>query len=176
MSVRFKASNDVYELLYSIVEKYHPHLEKCKFAIEFVDSKPYLNDRMNLGKVSFFSKSAKLWLPEDHRYDFIITLCVDVWTQILKNDDKRSCLLDLQLCRCKLQYEPEYTIVNGKKKKAVDELGCIVYSNDPKLDDEGGFLYSIHPLDFQTISENIRHYGCWFEEIQNLQNALKENQ
>jgi hypothetical protein len=48
-----------------------------------------IKNEINLGKVSKFSQSAKLWQAEQ-KYDFRITLVQDVWFEILDNAQRRG--------------------------------------------------------------------------------------
>lgn len=114
----WSAPSEIEDLLQEIKEKWHPHLHEASFAIEFVESKPFVKDRINLGKVSKFSQSAKLW--QSKKYDFLISLCVDVWHTIL-NTQQKAPLLDLHLSQCKVEFEPETVEVNGKTEKVKDE-------------------------------------------------------
>ena len=120
MADRWIADIGVQSLLADAKNNNHPHLVEAKIAVEFIDSKPYVDGRLNLGKASKFSKSAKLWHPKNDKYDFKISVCADVWQNIL-NEAQREALLDLHLSCCQVQHEPETVDVNGKPKPQKDE-------------------------------------------------------
>ena len=166
-----KASTAARTQLYQVLEKHHPHLADAMIALEFVDSKAYIKDRLNLGKVSKFSKATQLWFPDTAKYDFCITLCIDVWTELL---DETQCeaLLDLNLSRCQVEYEPETVIVNGKTQVVRDEYGRTEYTNDIKHDDEGQPIWKVSLLDVNVLVQNIKRYGLWYEGFLELKTAI----
>lgn len=166
-----KASAQVEGLVEDVRTKNHPHLEQALIALEFVDSKPYVKDRLNLGKVSKFSKATKLWFPSGKKYDFLISNCADVWFGIL-NDEQREALIDLQLSRCQVEYEPNTVVVNGKKQVVKDEWGRVEYTDEVKTDDEGFPIWKVSPLDMSVIADNIKRYGVWYDDLLALKKAI----
>ena len=166
-----KASTAARKQLYDVMEKHHPHLKEAMIALEFVDSKAYIKDRLNLGKVSKFSKSTQLWFPDAAKYDFCITICIDVWNDLL-DDNQCESLLDLNLSRCQVEYEPETVIVNGKKQVVRDEYGRTEYTTDIKLDDEGRPVWKVSPLDVYVLVQNIKRYGLWYDGLLELKQAI----
>ena len=96
MPITTKAPPPVVDLLNEVKES-HPQLELAKIAVCMADSKAFTQGKLNLGKTLKFSEFNKIW--QATKYDFCITLCVDVWYQIL-NDAQREALLDLHLTRC----------------------------------------------------------------------------
>lgn len=159
MAIIWKAPNNVVELLTSVIESHHlPRLEEARFAVAFVDTKPFIRNHFNWGKVMKFTDFNKLW--QGNPYDFSIVLCSDVWHNLL-SEEGRAGLLDLHLIRCTPDYEPE-TIVEGNKKKPVkDEWGRVKYSNVVKTDDEGHTKWTVNPLDIDVFVRNVLHYGLW---------------
>lgn len=164
------APAEVVDLLLEVKEA-HPHLQQATFAVEFADSKPFIKDRLNLGKLAKFSKSAKLWHAKDKKYDFHVSLCADVWYSVFKAAQHKP-LIDLHLSRIKAEYEPEVVEVNGKKEKVKDEWGRITYTNQMKHDDEGRPIWTVTPLDIKTITENISRFGLWYDELAILKEAV----
>lgn len=167
-----KANPEVRQLLKKIQEQNHPHLNQALIALEFSDSKPYVKDRLNLGKVKKFPKSAKLWLSE--KYDFCITNVVDVWFGLL-NDMQKEALLDLHLSCCQVEYEKNTTIENGKKIVIKDEWGRAEYTNVMRTDDEGCPIWKAVKLDAAVLSENIKRYGVWYEDLLQLKFAIVDH-
>ncbi len=164
---------EVQDLLSEIKERYHPCLQQASFAVEFVDSKPFVKDRMNLGKVTKFSKSAKLW--HARRYDFAISICADVWATFLTAQQKAP-LLDLHLSRCKAALEPQMVEVNGKQEKVKDEFGRVIYTNEMRLDDDGSPIWELRPLDIQVITENMLRFGPWYDDLAHLRAVVLNNE
>lgn len=176
MSVeRWEAPPDVRETLLQIRDADHPHLAEATFAVEFVDSKPFVKDRLNLGKVSKFSGAAKLWHPKDKKYDFCISLCADVWQGIMKKDMQHRAWLDLRLCQCQVEYEPETIEENGKKKVVKDDWGRVSYTDVIRRDDAGRPVWKVVPADIKVISQNIKRYGLWYEDLEELTFVLKSD-
>lgn len=169
-----KASPSLRQLLESIQEKNHPHLEQALIAFEFVDSKPFIKDRINLGKVTKFSPAAKMWFPDNAKYDFCISACTDVWFGLL-NEKQREAWIDLQLGRCQVEYEPNTVVVNGKKQTVRDEFGRVEYTQDIKTDDEGLPVWKVLPLDIGVIAENVKRYGLWYSDLLELKQAIESH-
>jgi len=171
MPDKWKASGNVYDIMNEIKDLHHKsRLENAKVALAFVDSKPYINDDINLGRVSKFTDFDKIWMNEE--FDFHITICCDVWNSILNLSQKKA-LIDLQLTRCQVEYVPA-TVVEGKKKKTLkDDYGKIQYTTEVKLDDNGNPKWKVLPLNFYVISENISRFGLWCHPLTNL-NFLNE--
>lgn len=155
-------------------EKYHPHLSQAKIAVAFTDTKPFVKDRLNLGKVSKFSKSAKLWHPKEKKYDFCIYICTDVWYEILNTDAQKEAFLDLKLCQCRVNYVPEFYEENGKKFPVKDDFGRIQYTNEIKLDKDGEPSWKVTPSDLKVFGENIRRFGLWFEDLLELKEIIEK--
>lgn len=173
---RWEAPADVRQTAEEVKAADHPHLAEAVLALEFVDSKAFVKDRVNLGKVSKFSQAAKLWHPKDKKYDFCISLCADVWFGLL-NQDQRLATLDFHLCRCKVAYEPEVVEENGKKKPVKDEWGRVTYTDVIKRDDEGKPLWKLYsPADIRVFTENIRRHGPWYEELAELKDAVAQGE
>jgi len=168
-----KAPAAIMERMAAVQAKNHPHLDDALICIEFVDSKPYLKDRLNLGKVAKFSAALKLWLHNS--YDFRLSICSDVWYDLL-DDDQREAYLDLLLTRCQIEYEPNTVVVNGKRQVVKDEWGRIEYTDEPKYDDEGHPVWKVSPLDIAVISQNIKRYGLWFDDLVELKQAIESHE
>lgn len=173
MPVRhIKAGAQVRQLLNEVKEKYHhPRLQMALVALEFVESKPIVKDRVNLGKVTKFSQGTKLWLPENEKYDFLISVCADVWFGML-NDRQREALIDLHLTCCQVEYEPNSVVVNGKKQVIKDEFGRIEYTQNVKTDDEGNPVWKRSPLDIVAFASNVDRYGVWYDDLLELKQAM----
>jgi len=171
----FAAGPEVRQMVDEIKGLNHPHLEIAKVAVQFVNSKPFVKERLNIGKITKFSKSAKLWHPSNNRFDFCLSLCVDVWHGLL-NDQQRRALVDLHLSRCKVEYEPVTEVINGKRTVIKDEWGRKEYTETIKTDDEGAPCWKIEPLDLQVFSENVGRYGLWYDDLVNFKIAIEESE
>ncbi len=166
----WKASSDIAELLNTVKEKHHaPRLAQASVAVCFDDSKPFVHNKLNLGKVFKFNELNKLWQIAKH--DFCIVICSDVWYSLLR-DPQREALLDLQLTRCEVQYLPVTQEVNKKKKVVKDEWGRIQYTQDVKLNEAGEPIWRILPLDLDVFAKNVRRYGLWFDDLVDLKQAI----
>ena len=172
MSKPWKAPAEVVELMEDIREKYHlPRLEGVSIAVALKDDKPFVKNRMNFGKVSKVSPSARIWMREPH--DFCITLCADVWMTIL-NPQQREALLDLHLSCCEPVYEPETIIENKKKIVIKDEYGRVKYTDDVKLDKDGAPVWQVVPADLVVIGRNVRRFGLWFADLEDFARTVNE--
>lgn len=172
MAASWEAPQNVFDLVQEVQSKYHsPRLDEAAIAVAFVDSKPFLKNRLNLGKVNKFSEFNKLWQME--KYDFCITICADLWHSILDTNQKREALVDLQLNRCTVEYVPEVVIENKKKKVVKDEYGRIKYTNEVKLDKDGNIKWRIEPLDLVVFAANVRRYGLWYDELSEFSAAIR---
>lgn len=166
----WKAPAEVFELLNQVKDKNHnERLGNALIAISFNDSKPFLHNKLNLGKVTKFSPLARLW--QGQQYDFCLSIPMDLWHSVL-NPEQREAYLDLQLSRCSVEYLPEEIEENGKKKKIKDEWGRIQFTKEIKTDDEGNPKWKVVPLDLEVFSANVRRYGSWCEDLLELKNAI----
>ena len=128
----WKAPPEIQQLLEVIKNKNHsPRLDQCSVVVCFDEGKPFVKNKLNLGKLSKFSAMARLYQKDKH--DFCLVVPSTLWQEML-NAEQRKAYLDLQLTRCDMEYVPETVEENGKKKKIVDELGRIQYSNEPKYE------------------------------------------
>lgn len=169
MALSWKASPDVSFAVLNLAEKNHfPRLENATFAVAFDDSKPFIKNKFNWGKVSKFSNFNRIWQAE--KFDFSIVISSEVWANIL-NEEQREALLDLHLSCCVVEYIAE-TVQEGKKKKVVkDDWGRIQYTTEVKLDDEDNPKWYVTSLDIGVFAQNVSRYGLWcadFCEIQDL--------
>ena len=162
MALTWKCPDNVMELLDSVKNKNHPHLEQANFVVAFNDAKPFVKNRLNWGNISRFSEFNKIWQSE--KYDFCVVICSDLWHSILDNS-QREPLLDLHLCRCNVEYIPE-TVIEGKKKQVVkDEWGRVKYTDEIKLDANGNPKWQVSPIDFAVLCKNVYRYGLWCSEL-----------
>jgi hypothetical protein len=158
-----KAPFEIVELVAKVKEEnHHPRLEQASVAACLADSKPFRQNNFNWGTVCKFSDFNKIWQKE--KYDFCIKLCVDVWYQIL-SEEQREALVDLHLTCCDVEYEPETTDVNGKKQIIKDEWGRIQYSDTIKTDDAGQPKWRIKPLGLTVFAANVRRYNLWMKDV-----------
>ena len=131
MSNPWVASNEVVSLLAVVKSKHHsPRLDQCEIAVCFDEGKAFLKNKLNLGKLSKFSPTARLW--QRNKYDFCISIPMELWTTVLQ-PRQREAYLDLMLTRLDMEYIPEIIEENGKKKKVMDEFGRVQYSQVPKI-------------------------------------------
>lgn len=170
MGITWKCADDVVKILTKIKDKHHPHLTKATFGVAFNESKPFIKDRFNWGKISKFSDFNQIW-QAPQKFDFSIVICSEVWVNIL-NDHQREALLDLHLCRCEVEYEPEIIIEGKKKIKVKDDLGRTKYTTTMKLDDNGNPKWRVAPLDLDVLSKNVKHYGLWLQEFLDLKSVI----
>jgi hypothetical protein len=170
MSNPWKASDEVVQILDLVKSKHHsPRIDDCRVAVCFDDSKPFVKNKLNLGKLSKFSSTARLWQRE--KYDFCLIIPMELWTTILKVD-QREAYIDLMLTRCDMEYVSEVIEENGKKIKLTDEFGRIQYSKVPKEDKEGNVKWKIDPLNLEVFAKNVRKYGLWQEDLLILKEAI----
>lgn len=173
MNKPYPANQQVFELFDKVKQQYHPGLAEARIAVALVDAKPFIKNKFNFGKISKFSDAHQIWHPENRSYQFLSTLVLDVWNDILDNH-QREALADLHLECCKIEYEPVTVEVNGKKKVVKDEYGCVEYTNVFKLDKDGEKIYKVEKIDIQILSANIKRYGLWLEDFVEFANVLKE--
>jgi hypothetical protein len=174
MSDPWKAPNEVTNLLEIVKEMHHSkRLADASIVCCFDDSKPFVQNKLNLGKITKFNSLAKLWQKEQH--DFCVSIPMDLWGSVLKEKEKEA-YLDLQLTRCSAEYLPEVIEENGKKIKVKDNWGRIQYTQEYKIDDNGKIKWKILPLDLEIFAENIRRYGLWSDSLLELQSAITDSQ
>lgn len=168
--VIWKAPSEVQQLLEVIKKKHHsPRLDECSLAVCFEDSKPFLKNKLNLGKLTKFGATARLY--QEDKFDFCLIIPSSLWQDMLNLESKKA-YLDLQLTRCSMEYEPEVVEENGKKKKIMDEFGRVQYSNAPKYDAEGNIKWKIEPLDLEVFAQNVSRYGLWQDDLITLKEAI----
>ena len=166
----WKAPAEVVDLLNQVKIKHHAaHLGSAQIAVSFDDSKPFVHNKLNLGKVTKFSPLARLWQGQQH--DFCLSIPMDLWHSVL-NPEQREAYLDLQLSRCSVEYLPDEIEENGKKKKIQDEWGRVQYTQEIKVDDEGNPKWKVVPLDLEVFAANVRRYGLWCDDLLELKDAI----
>mgnify|MGYP003475862963 CR=1 FL=1 len=117
----WKCSADILTLVRHLQEKDHaPRLTNAKIGMVFDDSKPFIKNKINLGKVATFSPFNRLW--QDDQHDFCLVVPSSLWVEVL-NEEQRKAYLDLKLTQCSVEYEPETVEENGKTIKIVDDWG-----------------------------------------------------
>jgi Putative phage metallopeptidase len=168
----WKARPEVLSSLYTVQEKFHPHLNEARFAICFNDARSFVKDRFNWGRTGKFSSLSKLFHSDEDKSDFLIQVPMETW-EILQGD-QRDALLDLHLCRCKVELKPLFVTVNGKKQPAKDELGRVQYSDEVKTDDEGNPKWVVTPFDLNVLIENVSHFGCWCNDLLDFRSVIRE--
>jgi hypothetical protein len=162
-------SDDILQLIRKIQNKHHSsRLANASIAAVFEDSKPFVKNKINLGKVCKFTPFAKLWQTQKH--DFCVVIPSELWVSVL-NDEGREAYLDLQLTRCEVEYEPE---LDDDKKKVKDDWGRVKYTDKMKTDDEGTPKWKVVPLDLEVFTKNVRRYGPWLEELLELNKAIDQ--
>jgi hypothetical protein len=172
MATIWKAKQEVVDLLDSVKEKHHlPRLQVASVVAIFSDSKPFIKNRFNWGTVKKFSPFHALWLSQKHT--FCITICADLWHDIL-NANQREALLDLHLTRCEPVFLPETIEENGKKKVVKDDWGRVQFTDQVKLDDEGNPKWQIAPLDVLVLTKNVQRFGLWTEELTEFAKVVKK--
>ena len=166
----WKTPQDVLELINQVKDKYHSErLADASIVACFDDSKPFIRNKINLGKVAKFNHIARLW--QDYKPDFCLVICAELWQNVLKSPE-REALVDLLLSRCEVELVPETFEENGKKKPVKDEWGRIQYSKEIKVDDEGIPKWKIAPLDLELFAKNVRRYGLWLDDLLEMKEAI----
>ena len=166
----WKASEEVSDLVNEVCQKYHAdRIQNASIGVCFDESKPFVKNKLNLGKVTKFSPLAKLW--QGTKLDFCISISMDLWHSVL-TEEQREAFIDLQLSRCGVEYLPEEIEENGKKKVIKDEFGRVQYTDVVKTDDDGNPKWIIRPLDLEVFSGNVRRYGLWYDELLEFKNAI----
>lgn len=167
----WKAPQEVVDLVNDIKNKHHAErLAGASIAVCMDDSKPFVRNKLNLGKVTKFSSLAKLWQNQPH--DFCISIPCDLWHTVLSHD-QREAYLDLQVTRCEVEYEPEVTTdATGKKRKVKDAWGRVQYTNVVAEDKEGNPKWKVAPLDLEVFTKNVRRYGLWCDDLLELKDAI----
>lgn len=170
MANSWKVPQDVLDLINNVKEKFHgDRLDNASIVGCFEDSKAFVKNKINLGKVSKFSALARLW--QNQKHDFCLVICADLWHDVL-GATEREALIDLLLSRCEVERVPETIEVNGKKKPIKDEWGRTQYTKEVKLDDEGKPKWKVAPLDLELFAKNVRHYGLWLDDVFALKEAI----
>jgi hypothetical protein len=166
----WKAPQDVLDLIREIQLKNHqPRLAQASVTAAFDDSKPFVSNKINLGKLSKFSPFNKLW--QNQSRDFCLVIPSDLWVSVL-NAQQREAYIDLQLTRCEVEYIPETVEENGKKKPIKDEWGRVQYTDQMKFDDLGNPKWKVIPLDLEVFTKNVRRYGLWLDMLTDLKEAI----
>lgn len=169
------ADESVFSLVEKVKKLWHlPRLAEANIAVSMADTKPFVNERFNWGKTTKFSNSAKVWHPENKRYDFLITLSINAWDILIT--EQKEALIDLHLNCMQIEYEIEMVEKDGKKKPAKDKWGRKVYTETPKMDEDGNYKWKVFKLDLPVIQYNIARYGCWCQDLIDLNSAIKDSE
>jgi hypothetical protein len=165
------ADQTVFQLVEKVKAKHHPRLADAHIAVSIADNKAFVNDRFNWGKTSKFANRAKIWHPDDKRYDFEISISADAWN--ILTEAQREAYIDLRLSCMQLDYEPEVVEENGKKKPVKDKYGRKVYTTTPKLDKNGNVKWKVIPPDIYVITDNVSRYGLWCRDVIEFAQVVK---
>ena len=156
-------------MLFRSSKHHSPRLDDASVAICMDESKVFVKNKLNLGKLSKFSPLARLYQKD--KYDFCLIIPSELWQSVLQGD-QREAYLDLQLTRCDMEYVAEIVEEEGKKKKVTDEWGRTVYTNEPKYDAEGNVKWKVDSLDLEVFAENVSRYGLWQDDLFKLHEAM----
>lgn len=168
----WKASDDVLDIVKKVQSLHHsPRLDRAVIAVCFDESKPFVKNKINLGRILKSSPLSRLWQIRPH--DFCLVIPSDLWHSVLT--DRREAYVDLQLTRCVVEYLPDTVEENGKKKPIKDEFGRVQYSTEPKCDEEGNPKWAISPADLEAFASNVRRYGLWLDELVDIKDAVLNN-
>jgi hypothetical protein len=170
MATVWPATHDVFDKLQEVKDKYHSNLGEISVVVEFSDAKPFKVNRLNLGNVRKFSCANKIWQKGD--FDFCITIVGEVWQDILQGDEQHNAILDLHLTRIEPVCVPQIIVENKKRHAVKDEFGRIVFTEEQKLDKNGNPMWRIVPIDLGVLSQNIRRFGYWFEDLVEFRDNL----
>ncbi|MCK9557978.1 MAG: hypothetical protein M0R50_08070 [Candidatus Cloacimonetes bacterium] len=173
MALVWTAPLAVMDRLQEVKAKYHSNLESVSIVVELSDAQPFKNNRLNLGNIRKFSAANKIWQKGD--FDFCITLVGEVWKEILKND-QCDALLDLHLTRIEPVCEPQVVVENKKRIVCKDDYGRIILTEEQKLDKNGNPRWRIVPIDLGVLSQNVRRYGFWFDDLVEFRSIITEVQ
>lgn len=166
----WKAPQEISDLLEIVKQKHHsPRLNDASVAICMDESKTFVKNKLNLGKLTKFSPLARLYQKE--KFDFCLTIPSSLWNEVLQGEQKAA-FLDLHLSRLDMEFVPETVEENGKKIKVTDDWGRTVYSKQPKYDAEGNLKWKIDPLDLEVFANNVGKYGLWQEDLFKLHEAM----
>lgn len=170
----WKASEEVLDLLQKVKQKHHsPRLDGASVAICFMEAKSFIKNKLNLGKLSKFAPTARLY--QNIKHDFCLCVPFDLWQDVL-NEKQREAFLDLHLTRLTVEYVPEIVEENGKKFKVTDDWGRVQYTEEVKYDEEGNPFWKIEPLDLEVFAKNVSRYGLWQEDLVSLSEAIKASE
>lgn len=167
----WKAPDPVQKMLEDVFDKHHAErLADLQVSVSFDDSKPFVKNKLNLGKLV---KVRDLDRPHmTQKLDYYVVACSDLWHSVL-NDHQREAYIDLHLTRLTPEYQPVTVIVNKKKKVVKDQWGRVEYTTDLKLDANGDPIWRMMPLDLYVFAENARKYGLWLEAMEEFGAACR---
>jgi hypothetical protein len=115
MSNPWKASDEVVQILDLVKSKHHsPRIDDCRVAVCFDDSKPFVKNKLNLGKLSKFSSTARLWQRE--KYDFCLIIPIP---EVIEENGKKIKLTD------------EFGRIQYSKVPKEDKEGNVKWKIDP---------------------------------------------
>lgn len=170
MTLPWKAPKEVTDLMEEVKSKNHDErLATADVLVWFDESKPFVNNSLNLGKAIKLGPVHRV-LDED-RHNFLITLPSDVWHNILVGK-QREAWLDLHLTRFTPDYKPQTVIVNGRKRPVKDQWGRIEYTTEVRTDKNDNVIWKVLPLDLEVYTDNIGRYGLWLEGLTGLAAAI----
>lgn len=166
------APDSVNLLLDKVFQKHHAdRLGDLKVSVSFDDSKPFVKNKMNLGKLVKVRDLDKLHMRDP--LDFYIVACSDLWHSVL-NDHQREAYIDLQLTRLAPEYQPVTVVENKKKKVVKDQWGRVEYTTDLKLDANGDPIWRVAPIDLYVCAKNAVKYGLWLEAMEEFDAACRQ--
>ena len=169
----WKVSDEVISVFNSVKDKFHSRIKDVRIALCFDDSKLFVKNKLNLGKVVKFNSLNKLW--QNNSYDLCLIIPADLWTDVLKDNSQREAYLDLQLTRCDVEYIPQEIKENNKKIKVKDDYGRIQYTNEPKLDKDGNLKCVVSPIDIEVYTNNVSRFGLWYESLNEFKDVVMKH-
>jgi len=167
----WKAPDQVQSMLEGVFDKHHAdRLADLKVCVSFDDTKPFVKNKMNLGKLVKVRDLDKMHMAQ--KLDYYIVVCSDLWHSVL-NDHQREAYIDLHLTRLTPEMQPVTVTVNKKKKVVKDQWGRVEYTTDLKLDANGDPIWRAMPLDLYVFAANAQKYGLWLEAMEEFDAACR---
>jgi hypothetical protein len=150
--IREKDNPEAYRLLSKVRNASHEEISKASIALAWrKQTKADVDGHLVLGRCV---KVTDLY-REFQQFDFIIVLNKEVWNDIEFTLDKRTALLDHELCHAGV---------------AVDKDG------EPKIDERDRPVFRTRKHDIEEFTEIVSRHGCYKRDLEQFAEVLLRKQ
>jgi hypothetical protein len=146
---KFDHRPEPYLLMDEIREKFHEHLTDARIALAWrKELKADVDGRLILGRCMKASDLQRELVD----YDFVILLNWEVWHDPEFTKEKKSALLDHELCHAEVSRDQE--------------------TGEDKFDERGRRVWRTRKHDIEEFTEIVKRHGCYKRDLEKFAETL----